>query len=266
MSDAPSGAALREELQSYYRPLLPLWDRTLAGRGDRKLWRWAAERWSGEPALELGAGSGRVTEVLAGGLRPLVALDLNPEALRRARRRLAGRSGIHLVLADMRQFRLDARFSLVVAANDPFSHLRSDTGRAAALRRVADHLAPEGALLLDALWFPERWRREAAEPGGKTLEHSPGGAEEGPDGSIPLTVRHTWRCDPDSARCTARFECRRGDDVEARSVFVGRYWTRDELRSRLRKARLRVDRVWGGYDRSPWREESRQMIVKAVPR
>lgn len=258
MTGSPSGDALRRELEAYYRPLLPLMDRTLAGRGDRELWRRAARARAGRAGLELGAGSGRVTEILAEGLRPLVALDLNPEALRRARRRLDGHPDVHLLLADMRRFRLDARFPLVVAANDPFSHLRSDEGRTAALRRVAAHLSGDGAFLLDALWFPEAWRREAARPGGKTTEHAPP-AGDGPT----LTVRQTWRCDPGTARCTARFEFLRSGEVEARSVFVARYWTEEELERRFAAAGLRVEERWGDYRRGPWRPESRTLVVKA---
>lgn len=261
MTGAPPGDDLQAELEAYYRSLLPLWDRTLSGRGDLDLWRWAAARWSGRPGLEIGAGSGRITEILAGRLRPLVALDLNPDALRRARRRLEGRGPVHLVLSDMRQFRLAQSFSLVAAANDPFSHLRSDAGRTAALRRVAEHLDDGGRFLLDALWFPAEWRREACSPGGKTMERS-APADDGP----AMTVRHTWRCDRDTARCTARFECVRGGDVAARSVFVGRYWTREEMERRFRAAGLRVESAWGDYERGAWRPDSRHLVVEAAPR
>lgn len=261
MSGAPSGDALRRELEAYYRPLLPLWDRTLSDRGDRALWRRAAEAWAGRPALELGAGSGRITEVLAGGPSPLVAMDLNREALRRARRRLSDLgSTVHLLLADMRRFRLNARFALVACANDPFSHLRTDPGRSAALRRVADHLAPDGSLILDALWFPEARRRAAAGPGGATTERSLP-AEDGPD----LSVLQTWRCDPETARCTARFLVRRGDEIAARSVFVGRYWTRRELEERLRGAGLRTEDLWGDYRGASWRPDAEHLIVRASP-
>lgn len=262
MSDPPSPDALRDELEAYYRPLLPLWDRTLAGRGDRDLWRWAAGTWAGRPALEAGAGSGRITEVLAEGPAPLVALDLDLNALRRARRRLAGRPRVHLLLADMRRFRLDTRFALVACANDPFSHLRTDEGRSAALARIADHLAPDGSLILDALWFSEARRRRAAAPGGLTSEDRvPADDGDGPE----ILVRQTWRCDPETARCTARYEVRRGDEAAARSDFVGRYWTREELERRLAEAGLRVDRLWGGYDRSGWSPDSEHLVAVASP-
>lgn len=260
MTGAPRGDALRDELEAYYRPLLPFWDRTLAGRGDRGLWRRAAGRWEGRPGLELGAGSGRITQVLAAGPEPLVALDLDLNALRRARRRLRGRPRAHLLLADMRRFRLDARFALVACANDPFSHLRTDEGRSAALARVAEHLTDDGTFVLDALWFPEARRREAAAPRGLVSERRVP-ADDGPE----TTVRHTWRCDPETARCTARFECRRGGEVAARSVFVGRYWTREELDRRLGEAGLRVERLWGDYDRGAWSPESEHLVVEASP-
>lgn len=253
---------LREELRAYYGPLLPIWDRTLAERGDLPLWRWAAARWGGGAGLELGAGTGRVTEVLAGELRPLVAVDLNPDALREARRRLSGAGPAHLVLGDMRTLRLARRFDLVVAANDPFSHLRTDRGRDRALARVTEHLGAGGTFLLDALWFPETFRREAAGPGGKTTERLTPGGDDGP----PLVVRNRWRCEPRTGRCTARFECRRGGEVVARTLFDGRYWTRGEVVARLGRAGLRVDELWGGYDRAPWDAgSSEHMVVKASP-
>lgn len=260
MSGSPPADALRDELEAYYRPLLPLWDRTLAGRGDREFWRWAAGAWAGRPALEAGAGSGRITEVLAGGPAPLVALDLDLNALRRARRRLDGGPRVHLLLADMRSFRLDARFDLVACANDPFSHLRTDEGRSAGLRRIAGHLADGGSLILDALWLPEARRREAAAPGGLTSE-SRVPADDGPE----TTVRQTWRCDPGTARCTARYEVRRDGEVVARSVFVGRHWTREELDRRLGEAGLRIDRLWGGYGRTAWSPDAEHLVVKASP-
>lgn len=261
MSGAPPGDELRDELEAYYRPLLPLWDRTLQGRGDRDMWRRTAEEWAGRPALEIGAGSGRITGVLAGGPAPLVALDLDLNALRRARRRLAGRADVHLLLADMRRFRLGTRFSLVACANDPFSHLRTDEGRAAAVGRIADHLAGDGALILDALWFPEARRREVAAPGGLTEERTVPDDED----RTALTVRQTWRCDPESGRCTARYECRRGGELAARSVFVGRYWTLEELEARLGAAGLRIDRLWGDYERGDWSPDSERLVVVASP-
>lgn len=260
MADAPSEGRLQDELRSYYGPLLPHWDRSLADRGDLAFWRRAAERRPGRPALELGAGSGRVTEVLARAGRPVVGLDLNPEAVRRARDRLSDRDGVHLLVADMRTFRLDRRFGLVVAANDPFSHLRSDRGRDRALRRVADHLAPDGRFLLDALWFDEEWLAEAAGPDGKVVRQRVGGDGDGE----ALKIRQRWRCDPADRICVAEFRVE-GADRTVTSGFRGRYWTPDELETRLGRAGLRVRRRWGDYEGSSWHPGASHLVAEAVP-
>lgn len=269
MSDPPGEDTLRRELRAYYGPLLPVWDRTLAGRGDEPLWRWAAERWSGHPVLELGAGSGRITALLGERAEPLVAVDLNPEAVRAARERLAGRTGVHLVIADMRRLALRGRFSLVAAANDPFSHLRTDEGRDRALSRVAEHLAPDGRFLLDALWFTDDWIREAAGPDGKTVvdrpDRGPAADDDGAAGGR-LVVRQSWRCRPDSHLCRAEYVCLRGDEEVARAAFRGRYWTRDELERRLTRAGLRIDALWGGYERETWSPGAEHLVVMAAPR
>ncbi len=258
MAEAPSEGRLQRELRSYYGPLLPHWDRSLQDRGDLDFWRRAGSRRRDGAALELGAGSGRVTEVLAED-GPVVGLDLNPEAVRRARRRLAGREGVHLLVADMRTFRLDRRFGLVVAANDPFSHLRTDRGRDRALGRVAAHLAGEGRFLLDALWFPEDWVEEAAEPGGKVVHQEAGGDGEGP----ALRIRQRWRCRPADRTCVAEFRMEGGREPVS-SVFRGRWWTPEELEERLARAGLQVRRRWGDYEGSDWEPDASHLVVEAV--
>lgn len=261
MAEAPGEGRLQEELKSYYGPLLPHWDRSLAGRGDLAFWRSVARRRPRRSALELGAGSGRVTEVLADAGRPVVGLDLNPEAVRRAGRRLAGRQAVHLLVADMRTFRLDRRFGLVVAANDPFSHLRTDGGRDRALDRVAGHLAADGRFLLDALWFPESWVEEAAGPGGKEIRREAGGGGDAP----PLEIHQRWRCDPTRRICTAEFRVEGGPEPVT-STFRGRWWSTRELDERLARVGLEVRRRWGDFDASDWSPDAAHLIVEAVRR
>ena len=260
MPKPPSESRLREELETYYGPLLPHWDRTLAHRGDLEFWRRMAREWSGRRVLELGAGSGRVTEVVAPAADRVVALDLVPEALRRARRRLRGVENVLPVVADMRSFRLAARFQVILAANDPFSHLRSDRGRRRALERVTEHLAEEGRFVLDALWFSDDWLEEAATPDGRTSEtRIP--ADDGAAPGRGLRVRQRWRCTTDRRRCEAEYELFRGDRRIAASTFRGRCWSRQEVDRTFSRAGLAVERCWGDYERSPWTPSSPQLVV-----
>lgn len=249
---------LREEVRRYYRVVGPYLDRTLRDRGDRPLWEAAAGRWGGGEILELGAGTGRITEVLAGPGRAVVAVDLSLEMLRRARDRLGALPSTRLVVADMRSLRLATRFGLVAAANDPFSHLRRDADRDRALRTAAAHLEGGGRLLLDALWLPAETRREAESEHGRVVERTVDG-----DAEVPaLRVREEWRCDPEGQRCTVRFQYRTGEGEEE-ALFRGRHWTREEVARRLPAAGLEVEELWGDYDRSPWDEDSPHLIVLA---
>lgn len=260
MTDPPSVSELQEELTDYYAPLLPYWDASLASRGDLAFWRQRAAGWSEATVLELGCGNGRVTEVLARHAGRVVGLDLNLEALRSARRRLGPGSGVGLVAADMRTFAFARPFPVVVAANDPFSHLRSDRGRREALGRVAAHLEPGGRLLLDALWFPDSWLEDARSQEGKTLEHEPGDRSE----VAEVRIRHRWRCPPDGRICTARFEVWVDGERRADATFRGRAWSVEELRGRLAAAGLRVDRFHGDYGGGEWHPEAERLVVEAV--
>ena len=139
------------EVAEYYRRVAPFYDAELKDRGDEDFWSALGTRAAGKRVLELGAGSGRVTALVARGAGRIVALDLSPEMLRLARQRLRGQTNVSLVLGDMRQLPFRCTFDVVIAADDPFSHLVEDEDRARALAAVARHLAPEGRFVLDPL-------------------------------------------------------------------------------------------------------------------
>lgn len=262
MSDPPSGPDLRRELRAYYGPLLPVWDATLEDRGDLAFWRRRADAWTGRTVLELGCGTGRVTEVLAERVGRVVGLDLNLEALRRARRRLEGASSVSLVGGDMRSFALGRRFPVAVAANDPFSHLRSDEGRRRALERVAAHLEPGGRLVLDALWFSDDWLAAARTGEGRTLERRLGTAEGGGE----LRLRQSWRFGPSGRRCTARYELWREGERLEETTFRGRAWSIGELRRNTAEAGLGLTRLHGDYEGGRWHPGAERLIVEAERR
>lgn len=253
---AASDRPLREEVRDYYGPLLPYFERSLAGRGDRPFWRSLARLHRGGRFLDLGAGTGRVTRWLGPFSRLTVALDLNAAPLLRAGWMRDDRR-VHALVADMRDFALAARFDLIVAGNDPFSHLRDERERARALRRIAGHLTPEGRFVLDALWMSPARLREAAGAGGRVVRRT----IEEPEDAPALHVRSRWRCDPETRVCRIDWVFREegGEPVTAR--FRGRCWSRREVEERFAEAGLAVRRVWGGYRREAWSRESERMIV-----
>jgi SAM-dependent methyltransferase len=209
--------------------------------------------------LELGAGTGRATAFLARAASRVVALDLSLDLAAVARRRLAGIPGASVLVADMRQVRLAARFDLVVAVDDPFVHLIEDDDRDRALATVARHLAPGGRFVLDAAWLSPPRRRAAARPPGLRVERRHGAHGE-------LAVREEWRCEAGSRRCAVRFAYLLHGEPVAAAEFPGRLWSLAEMERRFRRAGLAITALWGDYDRRPWdRITSPRLIAEARP-
>jgi SAM-dependent methyltransferase len=243
-----------DEVRAYYRRVLPFYDLELADRGDDELWTWAAGAPAGCRVLELGAGSGRATAFFARSAGFVMGLDLSPEMIAVARRRLAGVSNVALVVADMREIELRVRFDLVAAVDDPFVHLVEDDDRQRTFATAARHLAPGGRFILDAAWFSPDQRQAAGGEGGLIQEHS---------GQGGLEVRETWHCDPRARLCTASYAYSRQGEMVERASFPARLWSGEELEHRALVAGLQVTHLWGDYDRRPWnRTTSPRMIAE----
>jgi SAM-dependent methyltransferase len=118
---------------------------------DLPLWRSLAAEY-GDPVLDVGAGTGRVTLDLARAGFRVIALDRDPDLLAALNGRLAENSRIatdmcQTVIADAREFDLgDTRFPLVIVPMQTIQLLGGPEGRAAFLRCARRHLVAGGAL------------------------------------------------------------------------------------------------------------------------
>jgi SAM-dependent methyltransferase len=259
---AVDGAFPHDRLQgrvaAYYRRIAPFYDAELAERGDERFWRGVARERRGGRVLELGCGSGRVTALLAPLAAGVVGVDLSPELLARARVRLAGCSNVRLLRADMRQLVFREPFDLVVAANDPFSHLLADGDRARTLDLVGRHLAPGGRFVLDALWLAPGDESAMAHPDGRVGVHA---CEL--DGQT-LRIVETWRRMPGSRWYQARYEYHLPNQEPVVAAFEARAWSSAELADGFQASGLTVLERWGDFERSAWdAEASHHLIVVA---
>lgn len=235
--------------------------------GDLDLYLALAER-TGGPILELAAGSGRLAVPLALAGNRVTAVDLDPAMLDRARA-LAAREGLgpdrlSLVEADLLDLRLpDAgRYGFAFIALNSLMVLSSRDAQRAALRTLADHLAPGGVATVD-VWLPDaedlarfdgriilEWPRTDPETGrlvtkaGSATHDAASGTvslttifEEGEQGSSP----HRWV---------------RSDRLRLVSA--------DELRAFAEDAGLVVEVLAGGYGLEPLGPGSERAVLVAV--
>ena len=248
MSAAPSPSV--STVRSYYRGILPFYEKEVASRRDLAFWKRICARFRPDAVLEVGCGLGRVTEALAASA-PLFGFDMSILILFVARR-LLSRRPIRLFAADARSLRLARRFDLIVAAGDPFSHWIRLSDRRAALRSLARRLTDGGRLLLDGLL--------RSGPSPVVVPERPIGRRG------RYRVREIWTRSAGPNVWTARFVYRRTGDTgppEAAAVFRARSWDPDEVEGFFASCGLAVEDVRGDFDGSPLSPDSKRVLVTA---
>src|SRR5260370_12654111 len=113
-----------------------------------------AAREFGDPVLELGCGTGRITMALAEAGKGMRGVDLSERMLERAVKkgaalRVEARERVHLVQGNMAGFDLGEKFRLVIVPFRPFQHLLEVHEQMNCLECARKHLAPGGRLILD---------------------------------------------------------------------------------------------------------------------
>ena len=201
---------------------------------------------SGGPVLELGVGTGRIAVPVAAAGIEVVGVDLSAGMLEVAREQ-AELAGVPLDLrqGDMRDPPVDGRFPLVAIPFRSLLHMETDADRRAALRAVADRLAPGGRLVFD-VFTPAA--DDIADTHGRWLEREPG----------------IWeRADWDERTRTLILRVR-GDAGDAEMSLA--WLSVAEWRALLREEGFEVEALYGWFDRVPWRGGEDSVWICRIPR
>jgi len=226
-----------------------------------------AAREFGDPALELGCGTGRVTMALAEAGNRVTGLDLSERMLERAIRkraelRVEPRERVHLIQGDMTKFDLGEKFRLVIIPFRAFHHLLEVKQQMDCLECVRKHLTAGGRLVLDV------FQTDAERM------HDPVHHRETLVAEYKTQDRREVRI---AERVVAFHRAEQRNDVEMiftvvhpggrkeRLVFAWtlRYFFRYEMEHLLARCGFRVTALHGNFDRTPLRDDSPEMIFVA---
>ena len=228
----------------------------------------AEARAAGGPVLELGCGTGRVLLPTARAGVEITGLDESANMLARCRAKLeaepeAVRARVTLVRGDLAEFDLGRQFALITIPFRPFQHLLTVEQQLGCLRAVRRHLGPRGRLIFDVFHvepssvYDKAWMEEKEDAPAARLA----------DGRI---VRRTVRIaafhraaqinDVEFCWYVTHPNGRR-EEIRWRTGL--RYSYRFELEHLLARAGFRVAALYGDVNRSPYGDESPDMIFVA---
>jgi len=226
-----------------------------------------AAREFGDPILELGCGTGRITMSLAEDGKRITGLDLSERMLERAVKKRASvfveaRERVHLIQGDMTHFDLGEKFRLIIIPFRPFQHLLEVEQQLDCLNCVRKHLAPGGRLILDV------FQTDAERI------HDPIHMRESPVTEYKTEDGRQVRI---SERIAAFHRAEQINDVEMifsvvhpggpkeRLVFAWplRYFFRYEIEHLLARGGFKVAALYGNFDRTAIRDDSPEMIFVA---
>jgi len=213
--------------------------------------------------LELGCGTGRVTLSLIRAGHEVWGLDYSQRMLAQLSRKLSScshevRSRLHLLEADMSDFRLPIRFRLIFIPFRSFQLLTDPEQAAACLECVRDHLTDDGwfALhlfkpygVLDESWIAEEredWSRTDPETGARIRRTQT-------RGSIDVSAQiiyptHTYYVSDSS-----------GTESTYVEELAMKYYYEDQIQALLSEAKLDIVQQFGYFDRRPV-EEGTELI------
>jgi SAM-dependent methyltransferase len=200
----------------------------------------------GKSILELGCGTGRLLLPLAGAGFEMTGLDISEPMLDGARAKLRKQQGPwpELHCADMRNFKLAARFDAATIPFNTFLHLHQRADQLSCLRSVHEHLVDGGLLLLDV--FNPDWILRARQQSALYHEFSKLRQESG----VLFSYYSSFVCDNSFLYWNQFFE-----DVDPsggvhkhfRQMQLARL-TRAALEELCVEAGFRIEAVYGWYD------------------
>jgi len=211
--------------------------------------------------LECGVGTARVAIPLARAGINVVGIDLNEKMLTIAREKLARepqnvQGRIKLLKADMRNFKLEERFSLCIIPFNTFLHMLTVEDQEAALKAICGHLLPNGLLII-SVFNPDLTRPQNV----VRLEL----VKQVKDELVMRFFTQSFDFPSQTTSVQYIYDFVKPDGSLRRLVtpLKVRYIFHDEMRQLLTRTGYEIINVYGDEKKSPFQSNSRLMIFVA---
>ncbi|MBI5566440.1 MAG: class I SAM-dependent methyltransferase [Chloroflexi bacterium] len=231
---------------------------------DLEMYLGFAER-TGGPILEIGAGTGRVALALAEAGHSVVGLELSDDMRAIAQQKIAEAQladRVRMIAGDMRRFKLDQHFGLVIAPINTFLHNLTLDDQLATLSSIKKHLRPGGLLVLDC-FNPDP--AHAADDRRLILQRNVIDPDTGEAAQLWLTRSTDWGQQLQDITYFA--DCVDAAGQVTRSILTTqfRFIFRHEMQLLLKLGGFDLKEVYGSYDLEPFDTGSDKLIAVATP-
>lgn len=220
-----------------------------------------AKRCGGE-VLELGCGTGRVLLPVAREGIKITGLDLSQEMLDIAHSKIDAtiKDNVNLLQGDMKSFELSKQFSLIFIAFRSFQSLLTREEQVSCVKCVWKHLSADGTLIID-LFAPRHDLLAQVE-----RKHDLGTFhDEENDVDITRRCEDTYDLANQTLHEDRFYEWtdKKGKSHCQKWSFDLSYLFRYETELLLEKCGLKVERIYGDFDKSPYDYYSGEQIFVA---
>lgn len=197
------------------------------------------------PALEFGAGTGRIALPLSARGVPVHGIELSPHMAERLKAK-PGAEAVHVVVGDMTTTRLSDSFTLVYVVANSIMNMTTQSEQIAVFANAAAHLASGGRFLVELI-VPQLRRVPRSEAGWVfRMEPEHVGIETFDDLVGQVAWSHHWI------------------DVNGQLTHHSapyRYIWPSELVLMARIAGFDLEARWGDWDRSAFTSESTKQVA-----
>jgi len=207
----------------------------------------------GEPVLELGCGTGRITIPITMEGHEITGLDISKELLERGKEKAEEEDlDIEWIRGDMRDFYLNRKFNLIFVAFNSIHHILTLEDMEKVLKNVKEHLKPDGRFIVE-FFNPdlEILNRDPSEEH-EVTEY------EGPEGEVKVTESTNYERAKQLMHLSWFYE---SDGEKVEREWTIRVWFPKEVDAILKYNGFKIVHKYGDFEETPMTNNSAQQIL-----